>query len=254
MSDNEFEDEDLDNEDEDFEEDEALSQQLDQENLEKFIKSFDTYLANPNGKEEQYLITDNLVTFLDYIPKVKKYEYDGFKELLAQVSTKIETAIEQTEDTTISALLKESLELIKKYLGSYYNEYKNKYYEKYEPKKYQYPTKYGYKYPYKEPKDQKEELAQDLNRDLVYLNKEPLPAKWKLDLYAKEPNPEEDRFWLSVLHKIESGKEEYQQKKQELAELNNKKIELSNKATELSEFRRRLLGKVIDQLIDEGRS
>jgi hypothetical protein len=241
-------------EEQDYEEEEAISQQLDQENLEKFIMSFDTYLANPNGKEEQYLITDNLVTFLDYLPKVKKYEYDGFKELLAQVSTKIETAIDQTEDKTILALLNESLELIKKYLGSYYEEYKNKYYEKYEPKKYEYPEKYGYKYPYKEPKDKKEELAQDLSRSITYWNKEPIPEKYKLDLYAKEPNPEEDRFWLSVLHKIESGKEEYQQKKQELAELNNKKIELSNKATELSEFRKRLLGKVIDQLIDEGRS
>jgi len=250
MSNNEFEDEDLENEDEDFEEDEALTQ-LDSENLEKFIRSFDTYLENVEDKSGRYLITDNLVTFLEYMPKVRNY-YDGFKELLTKISDKIDQAREQTKDTTILALLNESLQLIKKYLGSSYNEYKQKYYEKYP----------------KEPKDKTKELAELYAKQIMNRNMEPLSdlglaiARDISDTHeGRKPiseieknDPEVTKTLDKALARFVEQKNEYQQRLNEARELSNQKLEISDKATELSEFRKRLLGKVIDQLIDEGRN
>jgi len=247
MSNNEFEDEDLENENEDLEEDEALSQQLDQENLEKFIRSFDTYLSNPNGKEEQYLLTDNLVIFLDNMPKVRNY-YDGFKELLTKISDKIDQAREQTKDTTILALLNESLQLIKKYLGSSYNEYKQKYYEKYP----------------KEPKDKTKELAELYAKQIMNRNIVPLSDDLGLAIARDISDTHEGRKPISEIEKNDpevtkaldkalarfvEQKNEYQQRLNEARELSNQKIELSDKSKELERIRKQLLGACIDNLI-----
>jgi hypothetical protein len=253
------EEEEEENEDlEDFEEDESLNQ-LDSENLDKFIQSFDLYLEDPDEKARKYLLTDNLVTFLDNMPNIKNYEYSGFKDLLAKISTKIDEAKNKTKDSTILSLLDESLGLIKNYLGDYYS-YKSK-------QKYEYP-KYSYKkspyQPSKAPKQLVDEIVKSLTHRDPREETTPLLSDIAHEIAGVHdgliPQPKEEtedpevtKILNESLQKLLTRKNEYQQKLTEARELSNRKIELSDKKTELKNFRERMLGKFIDSLIAEGK-
>jgi hypothetical protein len=241
----------------DYEEDEALIQ-LSEEELEKLNRTIELFIRQPDDTENLWILIDDLALLEDNLKNIKKTYYDGFDKQILKSKTLLESAYVICSDKTVKALIEEAISKVKQCLerlGIKEEPEEEPKEPKYEPyRKYgYYPEKYGYKYPYKEPKDKHEELAEDLNRDLTYLNKEPLPDKWKLDLNAKEPNPEEDNFWLSVINKIEFNKQEYQQKKQELEELNKSKIELSKEQDSLSQFRKKLLDRCISNLIEQGR-
>jgi hypothetical protein len=238
--------------DEIFREEDSLNR-LSPEELSKFDNSIEEFIKSPEDSKNIWLLTDNIIELEDSLNDIKSSYYENFDKLILKSKSLLETAYLVCSDKTVKALIGEAITKVKECLERLgikeeYEKYEDQKYEPYRKYGY-YPEKYGYKYPYKEPKDKKEELAQDLSRDITYWNKEPIPEKYKLDLYAKEPNPEEDRFWLSVLHKIESDKQEYQQKKEELAELSKAKIELKSKEDNLNQFRELLLKKCIDNLI-----
>jgi len=237
----------------DFSEDEALIA-LDKEELEKLNRTLERYIRDQADSQNLWFLVDNLVTLEDNLGKIKSSYYDGFDKQIIQSKSLLQSAYLISEDKTIKSLILDSISKIDeclKRLGI--KEEPQKYQEPYEPKKSGYPKKYGFEYPYKEPSSKEEEVGQDFSRALVYQSMEAIPSRFKLDLMSEEPDPVSDKFWTSVISKIESNKQEYEQKKQELAELNKQKLELSQEQDTLARFRQKLLNKCLDRLIEEGR-
>jgi hypothetical protein len=239
----------------DYLEDESLIR-LDKEQLSLLDKSIEYFISKPDDSKAIWILTDNLIELSDKVKNIQSGYYENFPQLIKKSKSLLEYAKIICTDKTIGALIEDAINEIDKCLerlGISKEEPKEPEYEKYKPEKHSYPSKYGYKFPFKEPVNRKEELAQDLARDITYLNKEALPDKWKLDLYANEPNPEEDRLWLSIFDKIKQDQEEYKHKKAELTELSKQKYELKSQAENLAQFRSKLLSKVIDNIIAQGK-
>jgi hypothetical protein len=239
-----------------YQEEDALNQ-LSEEELRKFIESFDIYLSNPEDKARKFLIYDNLITFLDYMPKVKNSEYEGFKDLLLKVAGKIDIAKQYCagQDTTLLDLLNESLDLINNYLKDYSPKSKED--------KYQYPEYHYKKNPYTPTKAPKE-LVDRMIKNIINKIHDPriltsddwsnLAHEIALVHDNKIPISENDPFITKIMNEslriLQNRKTEVEKKKVELQELSKKKIELVDKKQMLSDYRKVMLGKFIDQLIN----
>jgi uncharacterized ubiquitin-like protein YukD len=258
MSEDEFEDEDL--EQEDFEEDAGLIA-LSSDEIIKYLQSFDIYFENPGDKSRRSLVMENTIEFLDNMRKVKNSEYSGFKDLLLSISSKIDTAKQfcTGKDVGLLDLLNDAEDLIQNYLKGYQKPEKYSYpkHEKYS----KYPT-YDYKkseyQPIKAPKD----IVKSMARELVEYNpRNGRSENWKnlanklaLEYDGKIPKEEEqDPFITKIINEslsiLRNRESELEKKKLELQELSKKQIALVDKKQSLSEYRKVMLGKFIDSLI-----
>ena len=240
----------------DFSEDQALIA-LDKEELQKLSRTLERYLQNQDDSENLWILIDDLMLLEDNVIHIQKSDYEGFDQQILKTKSLLESASVIAEDRTVKELLKEALDKVVQCIDrlDIKEEYQDQKYQPYEPKKFNYyPKKYGYRYFSKEPSSREEEIGQDLAMSLAFQGKEPIPSRFRLDLMAKELDPLSDKFWSSVISKIESDKAEFEEKKRELSELNKQKAELSQEQDTLARFRQKLLNRCLDGLIEEGRN
>jgi len=245
-------------EDYNYEEDDGLIALSDEE-LTKYIQSFDLFLENPYDKARKNLILENTLEFLDNMRKIKTGYYSGFRELLIEISSKIDKAKQFSSDISLLDILNDALDLINNYLKNYAEPEEPKKYIKYPEKKYQ---KYSYPY-FKYTDRESEQVNKEYGKKLAHYLKardspnfdrdNPVEEELKAtidNLDSKEEVPDPiDKIFQDALNQIRDKKLEIENRKLELQELSNKKIELSNKKQSLDEYRRLMLGKFIDEMI-----
>jgi hypothetical protein len=248
MSNEEFEDEDL--ETDDFEEDQALSNNLDESNMKKLIDSLNMLITDVNRKEYNYLVYENLIELNDNLTKIKSGYYSGFQSLLAKTLSLLEKVKEQVNDN-LKSLIEEAIQNINKLFQKYgydYNPKSDKY-----PKYPEYPKD---KSPLSIGKNIAEHLhrkstdphydSRNLTQDQLNSMIEGIAAETEGDTY-----PEATSLFDSALKKLKNDKEEYKNKIKLSKELKNEKLELANTKEEYNVFLKKMLGKGIDQLIVE---
>jgi hypothetical protein len=242
-------------EEHDYAEDQGLLE-LSPEELAKFNRTVEEFIRNQSDKQNTAFLVDNLIRLEDNLGNIKSSYYDKFDQQLLASKNLLQSALLVAEDKTIKSLIADSISKIDECLERLgIKEEPQKYQEpKYEPKKSSYyPEKYGHRYFSKEPDCPEEESAQDLSRALMYQNKEPIPSRFKLDLMAKEPDPLSDRFWSSVIQRLQDTKNEYFEKLNELNRLKQEQAEALSEEKTLSRFRSKLLDKCIRQMFEDAR-
>jgi len=243
-----------------FEEDQALGTELSSQELEKYLQSFDIYFADIHDKRRKSLLLENTLLFNDNMRRLHGGTYSGLKELLVEISSKIDKAKQFSNDVSLLDLLNDALDLINNYLKNYQTEpgeYKK--YIKYPEKKY---SKYSYPY-YKYADRESEQVNKEYGKKLAHYLKARNSPKFdrenpveqqlanvidNLDTKEEVPDPI-DKIFQDALAQIKDKKLEVEKRKLELQELSDKKTELSDKATQLANYRKAMLGKFIDQLI-----
>jgi len=237
---------------ENYEEDWALTV-LDQDNMNKLITSLQSYLENPDVKAYNILISENLIEFLDAGRKIAYGYYSGFQGLLTKTLKLLEQAKNKCNDDDLMVLINDSINLINQLLKNY----------GYEIPKYEYPE---YKYP-KYEKSQEQRLAEEYAHQIQNRNFRPLGdigaiiAKDIREVHdnikkissEEAESPEITEYLNKVLKRLEEDKERYSKAKVELNKRKSERYEFLSKEEELSNWRKVMLGKVIDQLISEGR-
>jgi hypothetical protein len=261
IKEDEFEDEDL--EDNDYEEDSGLIA-LSSEELVKYLESFSLFFENPYDKPRRSLVMENTIEFLDNFRKIKTASYEGFKDLLLNISSKIDTAKQYCtgNDVALLDLLNDAENLIQTYLKDYQPEKYSKEYYKYPQQKYGKFGKYPY-YKYGEVTKESDKISKEHGKKLAHYLKDRNNPRFDRDnpvekelnntidnLDTKEEEPDiVDKIFLDALAQIKNKKVELDKRKAELQELSEKKISLSSKKEVLDNYRKIMLDKFISQLI-----
>jgi hypothetical protein len=237
----------------DYLEDQGLIE-LSPEELAKLNRTVEEFIRNQADKQNIAFLVDNLIRLEDNLGNIKSSYYDKFDQQLLASKSLLQSALLVAEDKTIKSLIADSISKIDECLerlGIKEEPQKYQKYQPYEPKGYS--KKYGYSFSYSEPQNETEEKAQDLSRALSYQNMEPIPSRFKLDLMAKEPDPLSDKFWSSVIQRLQDTKNEYFEKLNELNRLKQEQEEALSEEKTLSRFRSKLLDKCIRQMFEDAR-
>jgi hypothetical protein len=191
-----------------------------------------------------------LIEFLDAGRHINYGYYSGFQGLLAKTLKLLEQAKNRCNDDNLLVLISDSIDLINQLFKNYDYEYGY--------------SKYGYGY---EPEDKEQKLAEAYAHQIQNRNFEPLGALGadiarnirevhdnvkKISLEEAE-SPEITEYLNKVLKRLEEDKERYSKAKAELSKRKAERYEFLSKEQELANWRKAMLGKVIDQLISEGR-
>ena len=238
----------------DYLEDNSLLR-LSEEELDKFDKSIELFIQNPEDTKNIWLLTDNIIELEDSLKDIKSSYYENFDKSILKSKNLLESAYVVCSDKTVKALIGEAITKVKECLDRL--GIKEPEYEKYKEKPY---SKYEDKYPYK---SKEEKLA----REILDRNFAPLGQDWKdiatdikdtHDNIKKIPeieqfDPKITQYVLDGIKRLQERQNEYETKKKELALAELSKIELSKEEDSLTLFRSKLLDRCISQMIEDGK-